>query len=135
LYILGRADDTIIRGAENIAPAEIEDVMITHPSVQDVAVVGLPDEEWGQRIVAVATLDPSEPPIATADLTAYVAERLRRSKTPDHIEFWDELPRTETGKLLRRRVSARLLDALGAETSEPPPSATRDPRGALADKR
>jgi acyl-CoA synthetase (AMP-forming)/AMP-acid ligase II len=130
LFILGRADDTIIRGAENIAPAEIEDVIIAHPSVQDVAVVGLPDEEWGQRIVAVVTLDPNEPPIAPSDLSAYVAERLRSSKTPDRIEFWDELPRTETGKLVRRHVSARLLDAAGAETSRPTPWPARAPRGA-----
>ncbi|MDF3310061.1 class I adenylate-forming enzyme family protein [Rhodococcus sp. T2V] len=117
LFILGRADDTIIRGAENIAPTEIEEVMIAHPSIQDVAVVGLPDEEWGQRIVAVAILDPNEPAIVPADLRTFVASRLRSSKTPDEIEFWNELPRTETGKLVRRVVTARLLDRSGADSA------------------
>ncbi len=58
LYIEGRADDTIIRGGENIAPAEIEDVLLRHPAVLDAAAVGLPDEQWGQRIAAAVTLRP-----------------------------------------------------------------------------
>ncbi|MET0885802.1 MAG: fatty acid--CoA ligase family protein, partial [Mycetocola sp.] len=110
LFILGRSDDTIIRGAENIAPAEIEDVMIGHPSIEDVAVVGLPDEEWGQRIVAVAILDPRQAPVGSDELRQFVGSKLRSSKTPDEIEFWEQLPRTETGKLVRREVSARLLE-------------------------
>lgn len=117
VFILGRADDTIIRGAENIAPAEIEDVILAHPAIQDVAVVGVPDEEWGQRILAVATLEPGADPVTSEDVRAFVAQRLRSSKTPDSIEFWDELPRTETGKLLRRNVTARLRERSGAEPS------------------
>ncbi|GAA2848622.1 hypothetical protein GCM10010472_01920 [Pseudonocardia halophobica] len=117
LFILGRADDTIIRGAENIAPAEIEDVLVSHPAVSDVAVVGLPDEEWGQRIVAVATRDPRADPVDPAELKAYVAARLRSSKTPDEIEFWEELPRTETGKLVRRVVTAKLVERTEAGAS------------------
>lgn len=107
LFIAGRADDTIIRGAENIAPAEIEDVLMRHPAVQDVAVVGVPDEEWGQRIEAVVVVRPdrtAEPD----ELRRFVREALRGSKTPDRIEIWDELPRTPTGKLVRRNVVTRL---------------------------
>jgi acyl-CoA synthetase (AMP-forming)/AMP-acid ligase II len=107
LFIEGRADDTIIRGGENIAPAEIEDVLVRHPAVEECAVVGVPDDEWGQRIVAVivpragAVVDP-------ADVQAFVRRSLRGSKTPDLVVLRDDLPHTETGKLLRRQVLAEL---------------------------
>jgi acyl-CoA synthetase (AMP-forming)/AMP-acid ligase II len=107
LFIAGRVDDTIIRGAENIAPAEIEDVLLRHPAVADVVVVGLPHEEWGQCIEAVCVLNTG----ADADeqqLREHVRSALRSSKTPDRIWFWDELPRTETGKLVRRNIVAHL---------------------------
>jgi acyl-CoA synthetase (AMP-forming)/AMP-acid ligase II len=103
LFVEGRADDTIIRGGENIAPPEIEDVLLLHPGVSDAVVVGIPDDEWGQRLAAVVVLKES----STAEedeLRAWVRERLRSSKTPDSIAFWPSLPRTETGKLLRREV-------------------------------
>ena len=110
LFIEGRSDDTIIRGGENIAPAEIEDVLLTHPAVVQVAVVGLPDEEWGQRLAAAVVLRPGQ--AADADeLKAFCKERLRSSKTPDVIAFRDDLPLTDTGKLLRRAVLADLQDA------------------------
>jgi acyl-CoA synthetase (AMP-forming)/AMP-acid ligase II len=106
LFIGGRADDTIIRGAENIAPAEIEDVLLRHPAVSDVVVVGVPDEEWGQRIEAAVVLRVD----ATAEeLQDHVRGALRGSKTPSRIAFWDELPRTETGKLVRRHALERLM--------------------------
>ena len=112
LFIEGRSDDTIIRGGENIAPAEIEDVLLTHPAVLDVAVVGLPDDEWGQRLAAAVVLRDG----AAADedeLQAFARQHLRSSKTPDLIAFRAELPHTDTGKLLRRAV----LADLGRETS------------------
>ena len=108
LFVAGRADDTIIRGAENIAPAEIEDVLGRHPGVADVVVVGLPHEEWGQSIEAVVVLAPGTTP-DPQELQDYVRSALRSSKTPERISFWDELPRTETGKLVRRDVVSRLL--------------------------
>ncbi|PXY33304.1 AMP-dependent synthetase [Prauserella coralliicola] len=103
LFIEGRADDTIIRGGENIAPAEIEDVLLGHPGVTEAAVVGVPDPEWGQRLVAVLVGDGDPEQIRT-----WVRERLRSSKTPDTIVFRPELPKTETGKLLRRVLLADL---------------------------
>ncbi len=107
LFIEGRADDTIIRGGENIAPDEIEDVLLSCEGIVDAAVVGLPDDEWGQRLVAVVVQ--SEPASTSADeLKEIVRNRLRSSKTPEAIEFWAELPRTDTGKLLRRQVVAQL---------------------------
>ena len=107
LFIEGRADDTIIRGGENIAPAEIEEVLVSHPAVADACVVGLPDQEWGQVIAAAIVLQPNG--IVDADtLRSLVRQRLRSSKTPDVIVFRDQLPHTDTGKMLRRVVLAEL---------------------------
>jgi acyl-CoA synthetase (AMP-forming)/AMP-acid ligase II len=103
LFIGGRSDDTIIRGGENIAPAEIEDVLVEHPLVRDCVVVGPEDPEWGQLIVAVvvpadgASPDPDE-------LRAHVRAHLRGSRTPDRVVFRDELPTNATGKVLRREL-------------------------------
>ncbi|MCD4524240.1 class I adenylate-forming enzyme family protein [Nocardioides sp. cx-173] len=110
LFIGGRSDDTIIRGAENIAPAEIEDVLLRHPAVGDAVVFGTPDEEWGQRIQAAVVIRTGH----TVDLDVlreFARESLRSSKTPDRIWLVDELPRTETGKLLRRRVPELLAES------------------------
>jgi acyl-CoA synthetase (AMP-forming)/AMP-acid ligase II len=109
LFIAGRADDTIIRGAENIAPAEIEDVLLRHPSVADAVVVGVPHEEWGQCIEAVVVRKPGVD-IDEQELREHVRISLRSTRTPDRIWFWDELPRTETGKLVRRHVVSRIAD-------------------------
>lgn len=107
LFIEGRADDTIIRGGENIAPAEIEDVLVGHSAVSDVVVVGVSDDVWGQRIEAVVVRTPGSD-VTEEELRDFVRERLRSSKTPDRIVFRDELPRTDTGKLLRRVILAEL---------------------------
>jgi acyl-CoA synthetase (AMP-forming)/AMP-acid ligase II len=107
LFIGGRSDDTIIKGGENIAPAEIEDVLVEHPAVRDCAVVGPEDPEWGQIIVAVvvphadATPNPEE-------LRDHVRAHLRGSRTPDRVVFRDELPTNATGKVLRRELVAEL---------------------------
>jgi acyl-CoA synthetase (AMP-forming)/AMP-acid ligase II len=101
LFVSGRTDDTIIRGGENIAPAEIEDVLVTHPEVKEVAVIGLPDDEWGTRIVAVVVAEPGSG--LDGDMVReYARARLRGSRTPDLVVFRAELPHTPTGKLLRR---------------------------------
>ncbi|WP_204079663.1 class I adenylate-forming enzyme family protein [Mycobacterium riyadhense] len=103
LFIGGRSDDTIIRGGENIAPAELEQVLIEHPHVRDVAVVGVDDAQWGQAIVAVvvpaAGVDPDP-----EELREHVRKSLRGSRTPDRVVFRDELPTTATGKVLRREI-------------------------------
>jgi long-chain acyl-CoA synthetase len=116
LFIGGRSDDTIIRGGENIAPAELEEVLIEHAHVRDVAVVGVEDPEWGQAIVAVvvpvAGIDPDP-----EELRDHVRKSLRGSRTPDRVVFRDELPTTPTGKVLRREIISDLrgrLEGLGA---------------------
>lgn len=105
LFIGGRTDDTIIRGAENIAPSEIEDVLLRHPDVLDAAVFGVPDEEWGQRIEAAVVARPGG--LTAESLQTYARSLLRSSKTPERFWFFDELPRTVTGKLIRRDVVAQ----------------------------
>jgi acyl-CoA synthetase (AMP-forming)/AMP-acid ligase II len=107
LFVEGRADDTIIRGGENIAPAEIEDALLRHRAVADCAVVGIDDEEWGQRIAAAVVLAPGAA-VSVEELRAFARERLRGSKTPDEITVVDALPYTDTGKLLRRVVRTEL---------------------------
>ncbi|MET9081233.1 fatty acid--CoA ligase family protein [Streptomyces sp. NPDC004237] len=107
LFVLGRQDDTIIRGGENIAPAEIEDVLLRRPGVADAVVVGVPDEEWGQRIEAVVVPAPRAA-LDAEELRAEVRRRLRGPKTPDRIVVWAEIPRTATGKVLRRDITAEL---------------------------
>jgi acyl-CoA synthetase (AMP-forming)/AMP-acid ligase II len=103
LFIEGRADDTIIRGGENIAPAEIEDILLAYPGISEAAVIGVADPEWGQRVVAVVVGegDPEE-------IRQWVRQRMRSSKTPETIIFRPELPKTETGKLLRRVLQSEL---------------------------
>ncbi len=110
LFVTGRSDDTIIRGGENIAPAELEDVLVEHPHVRHVAVVGVEDPQWGQAIVAVvvpaAGIDPDP-----EELREHVRKSLRGSRTPDRVVFRDELPTNATGKVLRREIVEELRAA------------------------
>ncbi|WP_035856541.1 class I adenylate-forming enzyme family protein [Cryptosporangium arvum] len=103
LFVKGRTDDTIIRGGENVAPAEIEDVIQQLPGVAEAVVVGIPDEEWGQRIGAFVIPRPGAN-LSEDGVRAYVRSVLRSSKTPDVVTFVEDLPRTPTGKILRREL-------------------------------
>ncbi|HUE07577.1 MAG TPA: fatty acid--CoA ligase family protein, partial [Acidimicrobiales bacterium] len=104
LYVDGRLDDVIVRGGENISPGEIETVLHAHPAVADVAVLGIPDAEWGETVAAVVVLHPGSGSGSVSDgaLQEWVRERLRSTKMPTVIEFRTELPYSPTGKLLRR---------------------------------
>jgi acyl-CoA synthetase (AMP-forming)/AMP-acid ligase II len=101
LYVDGRLDDVIVRGAENLSPGEIEEVLLSHPAVEEAAVVGVPDQEWGEHVAAAIVLAPGQD-VSADELRTWVKDRLRSSRTPHEIEFRDELPYNETGKLLRR---------------------------------
>jgi acyl-CoA synthetase (AMP-forming)/AMP-acid ligase II len=114
LFIDGRADDIVIRGGENISPAEVEDVLIEHPSVAEAAVVGVPDDEWGERLVAVVVAGRPLTTDHTAEVREFVRSRLRGSRTPDVILWRDELPYTPTGKLLRRDVAREARSLLAS---------------------
>jgi long-chain acyl-CoA synthetase len=108
LFLEGRIDDIIVRGGENMSPGEIEDVLIEHAAVADAAVVGMPDEQWGEKVCAVVVCEHGHE-ASVAELQQWVKDRLRSSRTPETIDFWDELPYNETGKLLRRKVRATLM--------------------------
>jgi acyl-CoA synthetase (AMP-forming)/AMP-acid ligase II len=110
LFLEGRIDDVIVRGGENLSPGEIEDVLIADPAVRDAAVVGVPDEQWGEAVAAVVVpRDPAAADDSLRDaLRARVKRALRSSRVPERIEFRDALPYNETGKLLRRVVRAWL---------------------------
>ena len=112
LFLDGRADDVIVRGGENMSPGEIEDTLVAHDAVADAAVVGVPSEEWGEAVasVVVAKSGIAANEDLVAELQSWVRTHMRSSRVPERLEFWDELPYNETGKLLRRVVKARLLE-------------------------
>jgi long-chain acyl-CoA synthetase len=111
LFLLDRRTDLIISGGVNIYPAEIEAALLEHPAVADVAVIGVPDEEWGHKVVAL--VQPAAGVAGgeelTAELLRHCAPRLARLKHPRVIEYREALPRTPTGKLSRRNVREAYL--------------------------
>ncbi len=113
LFLTGRAGDLIIRGGENVAPAEVETVLYEHPAVVEAAVVGVNDERWGERVVAAVVLrDGSD--VTADDLVAFCAERLASFKRPERVVVVDALPRTSTGKVVRRDLVPMVEDALSS---------------------
>ncbi len=108
VFLVGRKDDMIIRGGENIAPAEIEAVLQTHPCVDEVAVLGLPNEEWGQIVAAAVVLKPGSS-ASPEELTDHCRARLASFKKPEVIELLEELPRNPLGKILRNELRARFV--------------------------
>jgi acyl-CoA synthetase (AMP-forming)/AMP-acid ligase II/short-subunit dehydrogenase len=103
LFIDGRDDEMIVSGGENVFPQEVEELLSSHQSVADAAVVGVPDEEFGQRLAAQIVLKPGDS-VSEDELKHHVRDRLGRHKVPREIAFVDELPRTPTGKLQRRKL-------------------------------
>jgi acyl-CoA synthetase (AMP-forming)/AMP-acid ligase II len=110
LFLEGRADDVIVRGGENMSPGEIEDILLEHPAVADAAIVGIPDEQWGEAVAAAVVLKSGQRADAAA-LQQWIKDRMRSSRVPNVLMFWPELPYNETGKLLRRVVKAELAKA------------------------
>ena len=100
-YHVGRKDDMIIVGGLNVYPAEVEQVLRSHPLVQEVGVVGVPDKDRGEIIKAAVVVTPGAQ-VAKKEIMAYCKERLANFKIPKVLEFWDELPRSSTGKIARR---------------------------------
>jgi fatty-acyl-CoA synthase len=103
LFVDGRDDDMIVSGGENVFPAEVEDLLAGHDAVAEVAVFGVDDEEFGQRLKAVVvTRDGAS--LSEDDVKGYVKSNLAGYKVPRDVEFVDELPRTSTGKVLKREL-------------------------------
>jgi len=102
LFVSGRVDDMIISGGENIHPVEVEEVLARHPQVKDVAVVGAPDEKWGERVVAFVVSTGEDLSAATLDQHCRDSRDLASFKRPRRIVFVNEIPKTASGKILRR---------------------------------
>lgn len=109
VFLVGRKDDMIIRGGENIAPAEVEACLQGHPAVDEIAVFGLPSEEWGQ-IVAAAVALKTGAEASAEELATWCQARLASFKKPEAIRFLDELPRNPLGKLLRKDLQAAFAE-------------------------
>jgi acyl-CoA synthetase (AMP-forming)/AMP-acid ligase II len=113
LSVVDRRKDVIITGGENVSSREVEDVLSTHPGVDQVAVVGVPDAYWGEAICAVVVPAAGDPPDAD-DVVAHVRARLSPFKRPRHVVFTDALPTTTNGKVAKeavRRLAGAALDA------------------------
>jgi fatty-acyl-CoA synthase len=115
--IVGRIKDLVIRGGENIYPREIEEFLYAHPDVADVAVIGVPDEKYGEELVAWIKLRPGAPPIDAAGLREFCQGRIARHKIPRYVRLVEEFPMTVTGKIRKvemRQVSTEELGLIGA---------------------
>jgi fatty-acyl-CoA synthase len=108
LFIVDRAKDMIITGGFNVYSIEVEQALLEHPDVQDCAVVGLPDEKWGERITAVLQLH-SGASVEPVEVKAFVKARIGSVKTPKQVEIWPDLPRSKVGKVLKAEIRATML--------------------------
>jgi acyl-CoA synthetase (AMP-forming)/AMP-acid ligase II len=104
-YIVDRKNDLLISGGYNVYPREVEDVLLACPGVVEAAVVGLPDERWGERVVAVVS---GKAGLVPEDVLAFARERLADYKRPKAVEIWPELPKSAANKILRRTVRDEL---------------------------
>ena len=103
LFLMDRSKDMIISGGENIYPREIEEIIIKHPAVREVAVVGTPDPKWGEAVTAVVALVPGKA-VSEEELIALCKEHIASYKKPEAIDFVDELPKNNYGKILKREL-------------------------------
>lgn len=108
LHVSGRIKDTIVTGGENVAAAEVEEALVSHPAVDDAAVVGRPDAEWGEVVTAFVVVGAE---VGDAELVAWCRSRLAGYKLPRSITRVEELPRTPSGKLLKGRLGAASIDS------------------------
>jgi len=113
LVVTGRTKDVIIRNGENIAPKEIEDILIDHPGIAEVAVVGLPDTRTGERACAVIVPTDQLPPDVASLRNFLQAQGLATFKAPEQVIIWKELPRNDAGKVLKHQIQAALTETDG----------------------
>jgi acyl-CoA synthetase (AMP-forming)/AMP-acid ligase II len=104
INIVDRKKDMIVTGGENVYSNEVEYVLYEHPAVLECAVIGVPDDKWGEAVKAVVVRKPGEEAVAAAELIDFVKERLARYKAPKTIDFVEELPKTGSGKIQKRSL-------------------------------
>jgi fatty-acyl-CoA synthase len=115
-YVLDRKKDMVITGGENVYPAEVEAVLYKMPGIAEVGVIGLPDEKWGESVVAVVVAAPGMR-LTAEQVIAFTDGRLARYKMPRRVEFLDALPRNPQGKLLKRVLRERYRQAPALDSS------------------
>jgi acyl-CoA synthetase (AMP-forming)/AMP-acid ligase II len=108
LYIVDRAKDMIITGGFNVYSVEVEQALLQHPDVRDSAVIGLPDDKWGEKVVAVVQLHDGRT-AQPAEIIAFVKQRIGSVKAPKHLDIWPDLPRSKVGKVLKKDIRAEML--------------------------
>ena len=123
LFLTDRIKDMIVTGGENVYPIEVEEVLSQHPGVADVAVIGVPDERWGERVIALV-IRASDATVESDELVAFARERLAGYKLPRLIEFVAALPRSAAGKVLKRELRAKYGSAPASRPSGPLAPAT-----------
>jgi fatty-acyl-CoA synthase len=106
LFVSDRIKDMVISGGENVYPAEVESVLLENPAISEVAVIGLPDERWGEAVVAIVALKPGAE-LTLEELRDFAAERLARYKVPSRLEKVEVLPRNPAGKVLKFELRDR----------------------------
>jgi non-ribosomal peptide synthetase component E (peptide arylation enzyme) len=111
LVVGGRIKDIIIRHGENIAPKEIEDLLVEHPAIAEIAIVGLPDPRTGERACAVVVPSGSDHPDVAVLREFLEAKRVAKFKIPEQVAIWDQLPKNEAGKVLKHRIRDVLMQA------------------------
>ncbi|KAB2349785.1 AMP-binding protein [Actinomadura rudentiformis] len=126
LFVDGRADDLVVSGGENVVPRDVEDALLKLPGVHEVAVVGVPDDEWGQRLAAYIVTRPGAD-LDPEDVRSYVHTQVARYAVPRDVHFLAELPRNATGKVVHRWLTAAPRTATPIiPTAVPPPPSTED---------
>jgi acyl-CoA synthetase (AMP-forming)/AMP-acid ligase II len=101
LFLHDRIKDLIVSGGENIYPAEVENVLMQHPAIADGAVIGIPDDQWGEQVKAIVVLKPGQAASAD-DIIAFMRERIAHFKCPRTVDFVEAIPRNPSGKILKR---------------------------------
>jgi long-chain acyl-CoA synthetase len=101
LFIHDRVKDMIVSGGENVYPAEVENVLMAHPAIADVAVIGVPDEKWGETAKAIVVKVPGSA-VTEQEIIDFARERLARFKCPSSVDWIDALPRNPSGKILKK---------------------------------
>jgi fatty-acyl-CoA synthase len=116
LNIVGRIKDMIIRGGENVYPREIEEFLYTHPDIVDVQVIGVPDERYGEEIMAWVTVRGGAE-VTTESIRAFCEGRIAHFKIPRYVQVVDEFPMTVTGKVQKYKMRESAIEALGLEAA------------------
>lgn len=118
IQIVGRIKDMVIRGGENIYPKEIEEFLYTHPAIEEVQVTGIPDEKYGEELIAWVKLRPEAEPVTSDDLTAFCKGQIAHFKIPKHYKFVESFPMTVTGKIQKFKMREISIEEMGLRQSD-----------------